>query len=54
MLWLAMLHGTNGMRTVIADYSRKDSTRFWLNVLLGVSVVLVLVLGTYALLTFGD
>ncbi|NMO01040.1 succinate dehydrogenase hydrophobic membrane anchor subunit [Gordonia sp. TBRC 11910] len=52
MLWLAQLHGGNGVRTVIADYSRKDSTRFWLNVLLAVSMILVLVLGTYALLTF--
>ncbi|GAA3045694.1 succinate dehydrogenase hydrophobic membrane anchor subunit [Gordonia defluvii] len=52
MLWLAQLHGGNGIRTVIGDYSRKDSTRFWLNVLLGVSMILTLVLGTYALLTF--
>lgn len=52
MLWLAQLHGGNGLRTVIADYSRKDSTRFWLNVLLGISMLLVLVLGTYAILTF--
>ncbi len=52
MLWLAQLHGGNGVRTVIADYSRKDSTRFWLNVLLGLSMILVLLLGTYALLTF--
>ncbi|AZG44891.1 succinate dehydrogenase hydrophobic membrane anchor subunit [Gordonia insulae] len=52
MLWLAQLHGGNGVRTVIADYSRKDSTRFWLNVLLGISMILVLVLGSYALLTF--
>ncbi|MFT3899510.1 MAG: succinate dehydrogenase hydrophobic membrane anchor subunit [Gordonia sp. (in: high G+C Gram-positive bacteria)] len=52
MLWLAQLHGGNGVRTVIADYTRKDSTRFWLNILLGVSMALTLVLGTYALLTF--
>ncbi len=52
MLWLAQLHGANGMRTIIADYSRKDSTKFWLNALLAVSVVLVLVVGTYTLLTF--
>ena len=52
MLWLAQLHGGNGVRTVIADYTRKDSTRFWLNVLLALSMLLVLVLGTYALLTF--
>ena len=31
---------------------RKDSTRFWLNLLLAVSMILTLVLGTYALLTF--
>ena len=24
MLWLAMLHGTNGMRTIINDYAEKD------------------------------
>lgn len=52
MLWLAQLHGGNGVRTIIADYARKDSTRFWLNVLLAVSMILVLTLGTYALLTF--
>ena len=52
MLWLAQLHGGNGLRTIIADYSRKKSTRFWLNTLLAVSMVLVLVVGTYTLLTF--
>jgi succinate dehydrogenase / fumarate reductase membrane anchor subunit len=52
MLWLAQLHGGNGVRTVIADYSRKDSTRFWLNVLLALSMILVVGLGTYAILTF--
>ena len=30
MLWLAMIHGTNGLRTIINDYTRKDGTRFWL------------------------
>lgn len=54
MLWLAELHGANGLRTVIADYSRKDRTRFWLNFLLAISMILVLVLGTYAILTFGS
>ena len=54
MLWLAELHGANGLRTVIADYTRSDRTRFWLNALLLISVIVVLVLGTYALLTFGE
>ncbi|WP_299556473.1 succinate dehydrogenase hydrophobic membrane anchor subunit [uncultured Mycolicibacterium sp.] len=52
LLWLAQLHGANGMRTIIADYARKDSTRFWLNALLAVSMVFTLILGTYVLLTF--
>lgn len=52
MLWLAQLHGGNGMRTIIADYSRKGSTKFWLNTILALSLVFTLVLGTYVLLTF--
>jgi succinate dehydrogenase / fumarate reductase membrane anchor subunit len=52
MLWLAQLHGGNGMRTIIADYARKESTRFWLNTTLATSMVLILVVGTYTLLTF--
>jgi succinate dehydrogenase / fumarate reductase, membrane anchor subunit len=52
LLWLAQLHGGNGLRTIIDDYSRKDSTRFWLNALLVLSMVFTLVLGTYVLLTF--
>lgn len=52
MLWLAQLHGGNGLRTVIADYSRKDSTRFWLNVILAVSMILIMGLGTYVIFTF--
>ena len=52
LLWLAQLHGGNGMRTIIADYARKDSTKFWLNTLLALSMIFTLVLGTYVLLTF--
>jgi succinate dehydrogenase / fumarate reductase membrane anchor subunit len=52
LLWLAQLHGGNGMRTIIADYARKDATKFWLNSLLVVSMLFTLVLGTYVLLTF--
>ncbi|MFI6171840.1 succinate dehydrogenase hydrophobic membrane anchor subunit [Nocardia sp. NPDC051052] len=52
MLWLAQLHGGNGLRTVIADYSRKDSTRFWLNTLLAISMILILAVGTYVIFTF--
>lgn len=52
MLWLAELHGANGLRTVINDYARKDGTRFWLQLLLLISVVLTLAVGTLVIFTF--
>ncbi|SDD19061.1 succinate dehydrogenase hydrophobic membrane anchor subunit [Actinokineospora iranica] len=52
MLWLAEIHGGNGLRTVINDYARKDSTRFWLKMMLYVSMVLILALGSYVIFTF--
>ena len=51
-LWLAMLHGGNGMRTVINDYAEKPRTRFWLMTLLVIAVVFTLVLGTLVIFTF--
>jgi succinate dehydrogenase / fumarate reductase membrane anchor subunit len=52
MLWLAELHGTNGLRTIINDYAERDQTRFWLKMLLYVSTFLVVVLGTLVIFTF--
>jgi succinate dehydrogenase / fumarate reductase, membrane anchor subunit len=52
MLWLAELHGVNGVRTVINDYAEKDSTRIVLKTLLVTSAVLVLFLGTLVIFTF--
>ena len=51
-LWLAELHGVNGLRTVINDYAERDGTRFWLKMLLYTSAVLVLFLGTLVIFTF--
>lgn len=51
-LWLAELHGTNGLRTVINDYAERDGTRFWLKMMLYASAGLVLVLGTLVIFTF--
>ena len=51
-LWLAELHGTNGLRTVINDYATRDTTRFWLKALLLTSALLVLALGTLVIFTF--
>jgi len=51
-LWLAELHGVNGLRTIINDYAERDQTRFWLKMLLYTSAVLVLSLGTLVIFTF--
>lgn len=52
MLWLAELHGFNGVRTIINDYTEKDSTRWVLKGLLVASALLVMVLGTLVVFTF--
>ena len=52
MLWLAMLHGTNGMRTIINDYAERDQTRFWLKMLLYVAAGFTILLGTLVIFTF--
>lgn len=52
MLWLAMLHGTNGVRTIIEDYAEKDRTRFWLKTLLFLACGFILLVGTLVIFTF--
>ncbi len=52
MLWLAQLHGTNGMRVIINDYAQRDGTRFWLKMLLYTASTLVLLTGTLVIFTF--
>ncbi|MCF8539482.1 MAG: succinate dehydrogenase hydrophobic membrane anchor subunit [Candidatus Nanopelagicales bacterium] len=52
MLWLAMLHGANGMRTIINDYAERNQTRFWLKMLLYVSTAFIVLLGTLVIFTF--
>ena len=52
MLWLAMLHGGNGLRTIINDYTTKLNTRFALKTLLYFGVLAVIVLGTLVIFTF--
>ena len=41
MLWLAMLHGANGVRTIINDYVERDGRRLFLKGLLLVTTALV-------------
>jgi len=51
-LWLAMLHGTNGLRTIINDYAERDQTRFWLKATLFTASVFIIALGTLVIFTF--
>jgi succinate dehydrogenase / fumarate reductase, membrane anchor subunit len=51
-LWLAVLHGGNGLRTVINDYAERDATRFWLKMLLYTASVFTIALGTLVIFTF--
>ena len=52
MLWLAMLHGTNGVRTIINDYAERDGIRFFLKLALYLAFFVVVVLGTLVIFTF--
>ena len=52
MLWLAMIHGTNGVRTIINDYAERDHLRLVLKCLLYLAFVIVVVLGTLVIFTF--
>ena len=52
MLWLALIHGTNGMRTLVNDYAERPFIRKSLNVSLVVVCVALIVLGTLVITTF--
>ena len=52
MLWLAMLHGCNGLRTIINDYAVRLNTRFALKTLLYFGTLVEIVLGTLVIFTF--
>ena len=52
MLWLALIHGTNGMRVFVNDYTTRPAIRKTLNVALAVVCVTLIVLGTLVITTF--
>jgi succinate dehydrogenase / fumarate reductase membrane anchor subunit len=52
MLWLALIHGTNGMRTITNDYAEKEWVRKTLNVTLWVVCGALIILGTLVATTF--
>ncbi len=52
LLWLAMLHGANGIRVIIDDYAEKDRLRVWLKVILFAACAIVLLVGTLTITAF--
>jgi succinate dehydrogenase / fumarate reductase membrane anchor subunit len=52
MLWLALIHGTNGMRTLVNDYTEREGLRKVLNYTLWIVCVALVVLGTLVITTF--
>jgi len=58
LLWLALIHGANGMRTIVNDYAPRTpliGRASWRHIMLGallVSTVILLVLGTLVIYTF--
>lgn len=52
MLVLALIHGTNGMRTIVGDYVAKPGTRRVLEVLLYIVCTALIVLGLLVVFTF--
>ena len=52
MLWLALIHGTNGMRTIANDYAEREWVRKMLNVTLWVVCAALIIIGTLVVTTF--
>ncbi|MCL2466784.1 MAG: succinate dehydrogenase hydrophobic membrane anchor subunit [Micrococcales bacterium] len=52
ILWLAMIHGGNGLRTIINDYAHNNVVRLWCKVLVAVAFGAVVLLGTLVIFTF--
>ena len=52
MLWLALIHGTNGMRTIVNDYTEREGIRKTLIVALWSVCAALILLGTLVVTTF--
>ncbi|MFW0170376.1 succinate dehydrogenase hydrophobic membrane anchor subunit [Rothia sp. CCM 9417] len=52
LLWLAMMHGANGIRVIIDDYAEKDGVRSVLKIALFLATAFVILLGTLVIFTF--
>jgi len=52
LLWLALIHGANGMRTVVNDYANNRLVRYVLLGGIAISTIVLLTLGTLVIYTF--
>ncbi|WP_221585508.1 succinate dehydrogenase hydrophobic membrane anchor subunit [Microbacterium sp. G2-8] len=52
MLWLAFIHGANGMRTIVNDYVLNTTARAVLVWVIGIVAALMILLGTLVVFTF--
>lgn len=52
MLWLALIHGANGMRTIVNDYVINAKARTVLVWAVGLAAGLLIILGTLVVFTF--
>ncbi|MBN9238717.1 MAG: succinate dehydrogenase [Micrococcales bacterium 70-64] len=52
LLWLALIHGANGIRTIINDYANQPVVRRILLGAVAVSTAVLLILGTLVIYTF--
>jgi succinate dehydrogenase / fumarate reductase membrane anchor subunit len=52
MLWLALIHGGNGMRTLVNDYASNKTVNRILKWAIAAAVVVLVVLGTLVIFTF--
>ena len=52
MLFLALLHGANGLRVVIDDYVKSPGKRTFIKTFLYTSTAVLLIMGTAVLITF--
>ena len=51
LLWLALIHGANGMRTIVNDYVSRPGLAKTLRVLLFLAAALLILLGTLVIYT---
>lgn len=52
LLWLALIHGANGMRTIVNDYVSRAGVAKAIKVVLFLATALLILLGTLVIFTF--